>query len=48
MLTDDDEIKLVDFGLSKMNQGKGKKMTTMCGTPYFIAPEVINGLHYDT
>ena len=43
MLSENDEIKFVDFGLSKINQGKGKMMKTMCGTPYYIAPEIIRG-----
>ena len=48
MLSDQGEIKLVDFGLSKITKGKGKFLKTMCGTPYYIAPEIINGDKYDT
>ncbi|TRY50756.1 Protein kinase/EF-hand domain containing protein [Cryptosporidium tyzzeri] len=40
------EIKLVDFGLSKefykLNNGEYYGMTTKAGTPYFVAPEVLN------
>ncbi|KAK8813221.1 hypothetical protein WA158_002813 [Blastocystis sp. Blastoise] len=38
-----DEIKLIDFGLSKvyMHDAHIKSMNTIVGTPYYIAPEVI-------
>jgi calcium-dependent protein kinase len=36
------EVKLIDFGLAKQVVG-GKKLHTVAGTPYFIAPEVLNG-----
>ncbi|KAF7456632.1 calcium-dependent protein kinase CDPK2B [Cryptosporidium felis] len=40
------EIRLVDFGLSKefykLNNGEYYGMTTKAGTPYFVAPEVLN------
>lgn len=49
MLSDTDEIKLIDFGLSKQQDQKGKKLLkTVCGTPYYIAPEVLNSKKYDT
>jgi calcium-dependent protein kinase len=34
----DKEIRIVDFGLSKNSK---EKMSTYAGTPYFMAPEVI-------
>jgi serine/threonine protein kinase len=48
MLSDNDEIKLVDFGLSKINESKGKMMKTVCGTPYYMAPELLKRVQYDT
>jgi calcium-dependent protein kinase len=39
------EIKLIDFGLSKKFNRK-EKMHTILGTPYYIAPEVLKG-EYD-
>ena len=39
------EIKLVDFGLSRKYQ-TNEKMHTILGTPYYIAPEVLQG-EYD-
>ena len=38
------EVKLVDFGLaSKFNKDLG--MSTVVGTPYYVAPEILSG-HY--
>lgn len=40
--TNEGEIKLIDFGLSrKYNQEE--KMQTVLGTPYYVAPEVLQG-----
>ena len=36
------EIKICDFGMSIMNDGK-QKMKTIVGTPYYVAPEVLRG-----
>jgi calcium-dependent protein kinase len=41
MINDEDEPKLIDFGLSKNNSDK-KKMATVAGTPFYMAPEVLN------
>lgn len=40
-------IKLTDFGLSKILIGKNKKATTICGTPQYLAPEILVGRGYD-
>ena len=37
------EIKLIDFGLAKKSDHYLKTYQTMVGTPYYIAPEVIDG-----
>jgi len=39
------EIKLADFGLSKVYTGEA--LQTACGTPYYVAPEILNGEGYD-
>jgi calcium-dependent protein kinase len=41
MINDEDEPKLIDFGLSKNNSDM-KKMATVAGTPFYMAPEVLN------
>ena len=41
MITDTNEIRLIDFGLSKVQTGK--KLEEIAGTPLYMAPEVING-----
>jgi len=44
--TDDTEVMLSDFGLSKI-VGEDTMMQTACGTPYYVAPEVLNASGYD-
>lgn len=34
-------IKIVDFGLAKMNSKRNCRMGTICGTPQYVAPEII-------
>ena len=36
-------IKLIDFGLSKLLGKNGKIMMTKLGTPYYVSPEVLEG-----
>lgn len=39
-------VKLTDFGLSKMGVVGTKKTYTFCGTPEYLAPEIIHGKGY--
>ena len=42
--SEDADIKLIDFGLSKQFKKESvRRMTSFVGTPLYIAPEVING-----
>lgn len=43
MIGRDNEIKLIDFGLSKRSKDKTSHLTTIAGTPYYMAPEVLDG-----
>lgn len=43
MITDTDTVRLIDFGLSKAS--KNKKLSTIAGTPYYMAPEVLEGAY---
>jgi len=45
-IEDDTEVKIADFGLSKIID-KDKMMQTACGTPGYFAPEVLNAEGYD-
>ncbi|XP_002739535.1 calcium/calmodulin-dependent protein kinase type 1D-like [Saccoglossus kowalevskii] len=38
---EDSKIMISDFGLSKMDDGAGDDMSTACGTPGYVAPEVL-------
>lgn len=38
------EIKLIDFGLSKLLKIE-ERMKTVLGTPYYVSPEVLDGLY---
>jgi len=42
--TDEAELKLIDFGLSRHFK-KAEKMTVPVGTPYYVAPEVLRGVY---
>ena len=37
------EIKLGDFGLATKLEFDGEKKRTICGTPNYIAPEILEG-----
>ena len=49
MLDKNDELKIIDFGLSQMVDPSkcNGKMLQVAGTPYYMAPEVITG-DYDS
>lgn len=40
-------IKLADFGLSKILIGDNKTASTICGTPQYLAPEILTGRGYN-
>jgi len=43
----DSPIKITDFGLAKYQSAKTIAMTTACGTPGYVAPEVLKNEPYD-
>ena len=43
----DGHIKISDFGLSKILEDPDAKTYTLCGTPQYIAPEIIKNKGYD-
>lgn len=46
LLDEDGNIRLTDFGLSKQSVSGGALTHTFCGTPEYLAPEVIEGKGY--
>ncbi|KAF7346413.1 Non-specific serine/threonine protein kinase [Mycena sanguinolenta] len=40
-------IALCDFGLCKLNMKADDKTNTFCGTPEYLAPEILNGQGYN-
>mmetsp|Transcript_66951 Transcript_66951/g.193497 ORF Transcript_66951/g.193497 Transcript_66951/m.193497 type:complete len:368 (-) Transcript_66951:90-1193(-) len=45
--SDDSDIKIADFGFAK-KVTKPNSLTTQCGTPGYVAPEILEGKPYDT
>ncbi|XP_074474042.1 serine/threonine-protein kinase N2 [Sebastes fasciatus] len=42
----DGYVRVADFGLCKEGMGHGDRTTTFCGTPEFLAPEVLTDNNY--
>jgi len=42
MITEQGTVRLIDFGLSKASKSN-RNLTTIAGTPYYMAPEVLDG-----
>lgn len=48
LLDKDGNLKLTDFGLSKQGVSKKDSKTySFCGTPEYLAPEIIQGVGHD-
>ncbi|XP_031621589.1 protein kinase C-like [Contarinia nasturtii] len=48
LLDQEGHCKLTDFGLSKDEIINGVLTSTYCGTPYYLAPEMLQELEYDS
>uniref|UniRef100_G3Q6L6 protein kinase C n=1 Tax=Gasterosteus aculeatus aculeatus TaxID=481459 RepID=G3Q6L6_GASAC len=46
LLDTDGYVKIADFGLCKEGMGFGDRTSTFCGTPEFLAPEVLTDTSY--
>eukprot|EP00301_Raphidiophrys_heterophryoidea_P005558 c12322_g1_i1.p1 GENE.c12322_g1_i1~~c12322_g1_i1.p1 ORF type:complete len:467 (+),score=145.02 c12322_g1_i1:55-1455(+) len=52
LISADNQIKITDFGMSVLNDhakpgGQANLLDTVCGTPNYVAPEVLEGKGYD-
>ncbi len=47
LMDTDGHIKISDFGLSKILEDPDDKTYTLCGTPQYIAPEILKNKGYD-
>lgn len=43
LLDSEGHIKLTDFGLSKIIKHKDELTSSFCGTPEYLAPEIVKG-----
>ena len=48
LLDQDGHVKLTDYGMCKEGLRPEDKTSTFCGTPNYIAPEIIKGDDYGT
>ena len=46
LLTEDLIVKVGDFGLSKLYKSNNSKLSTICGSPCYSAPEMLRGNKY--
>ncbi|XP_072534876.1 testis-specific serine/threonine-protein kinase 6-like [Salminus brasiliensis] len=47
LLTADNQVKITDFGFSRISKGFPELSDTFCGSPFYAAPEVIMSKAYD-
>jgi serine/threonine protein kinase len=46
LLDERNDIKIIDFGFATITGGVAKKLSIFCGTPSYMAPEIVNKQQY--
>jgi serine/threonine-protein kinase HSL1 (negative regulator of Swe1 kinase) len=46
VVTFENRVKIIDFGLCSI-AGKNIFMSTLCGSPHYVAPEILQSKEYD-
>ena len=45
-MTDDDQVKLADFGMAAILESAESERHTICGTPNYLSPEIVQRQPY--
>ncbi len=46
LMSIDFQVKIADFGFSKFLDNKAEKSATMCGTPLYMSPQIVEDINY--
>ncbi|CAO3647242.1 unnamed protein product [Cunninghamella blakesleeana] len=47
LLDENNNIKVADFGMAKLQPDDGTLLETSCGSPHYASPEIVTGLPYN-
>ncbi|CAO3621890.1 unnamed protein product [Cunninghamella echinulata] len=47
LLDENNNIKIADFGMAKLQPNDGTLLETSCGSPHYASPEIVTGVRYN-